>query len=151
MFSPIFRGFQSRAMCSYLCAVQAAVSSFTMAARMALLLQPFEPTARIADLEHQAWGKHTPLCPPCPTRDSCGPCLTPPPLMRAGRQVWGSTVVLLMCKLPLRKSLLQSNARGIIYGIDIRQGGGGSPVPADALLLSSLSLVSHGSAKSSAS
>lgn len=51
-----------------------------MAARMALLLWPFEPTAQTADLEHQAWAKHRPLCPPCPTHDTHGPCVTPPSL-----------------------------------------------------------------------
>lgn len=74
-----------------LCSVLISVCSpFTTATRMALLLQLFEPAALIADLEHQAWGKHGPLCPPRPPHQSHGPCLTPAS-PDEGRQVWGST------------------------------------------------------------
>lgn len=77
MFSPIFEGFQSCAVCEYLCAVQAAESVFfAMAARMVSLLQLFELVAGIADLQLQAWGKHKPFSPLHPTSDARGPCLT---------------------------------------------------------------------------
>lgn len=128
-----------------LCSVLKSVCSpFTMAARTALLLQPFEPAALIADLEHQAWGRHRPLCPPCATHH--GPCLTPAS-PDEGRLVWGSTRVLCCASCPYVSACCSQMPLGSFMGL-ISDREGEAPPCQPRLLLSLLSPVSQGSAES---